>query len=182
MVLDLDETLVCAYNHEVNGGSRPELSTRRLSRENDAFHPAQGPSRTHGAHGTLGLHADAMTAPGEPVPLVASTRARGGDWARAIGAGALADRIDQTATRPRRTRVHRDRETGRARVLAQLATFAEVCVFTAGMEGYAKPLLDAIDPAGDSIHHRLYRQACVKTPIRDHVKDISRLGRISARR
>ena len=27
MVLDLDETLVCAYNHEVNGGVPPELST-----------------------------------------------------------------------------------------------------------------------------------------------------------
>ena len=43
VVLDLDETLVCAYNHEVNGGVPPELSTGGCG-ENDAFHPAQGPS------------------------------------------------------------------------------------------------------------------------------------------
>lgn len=178
VVLDLDETLVCAYNHEVNGGVPPELSTPEAVAKTTRFTLHKDPRGHTGSHtGTLGLHADAMTAPGEPVPLVASTRARGGDWARAIGAGALADRIDQTATdlgEPVCTVIERP---GVREFLAQLATFAEVCVFTAGMEGYAKPLLDAIDPAGDSIHHRLYRQACVKTPIRDHVKDISRLGR-----
>ena len=173
MVLDLDETLVCAYNHELNGGVPPELSTPEAVAKTTRFTLHKDPR--HGTRG--GVDGDDAIAPGEPVPLVASTTTRGGDWARAIGAGALADRIDQTATdlgEPVCTVIERP---GVREFLAQLATFAEVCVFTAGMEGYARPLLDAIDPAGDAIHHRLYRQACVKTPIRDHVKDISRLGR-----
>lgn len=182
VVLDLDETLVCAYNHEANGGVPPELSTPEAVAKTTRFTLHKDPRHAQ-TLGTLG-GADAIS-PGEPVPLVASTTARepgasgGGDWARAIGADALADRIDRSAGvvdlgEPVCTVIERP---GVREFLAQLSTFAEVCVFTAGMEGYARPLLDAIDPAGDAIHHRLYRQACVKTPIRDHVKDISRLGR-----
>ena len=181
VVLDLDETLVCAYNHEVNGGVPPELSTPEAAAKTTRFTLHKDPR--HGTRG--GVDGDDAIAPGEPVPLVASTTTRGGrfeggDWARAIGAEALADRIDRSARcvgdlgEPVCTVIERP---GVREFLAQLSTFAEVCVFTAGMEGYARPLLDAIDPAGDAIHHRLYRQACVKTPIRDHVKDISRLGR-----
>ena len=186
VVLDLDETLVCAYNHEANGGVPPELSTPEACANTTRFTLHKDPHHAQ-TFGTFG-GADAI-APGEPVPLVASTTTRasgGGDWARAIGADALADRIDRSATlgNPRQpsatlgepvcTVIERP---GVREFLARLSSFAEVCVFTAGMEGYARPLLDAIDPTGSSIHHRLYRQACVKTPIRDHVKDISRLGR-----
>mmetsp|Transcript_10045 Transcript_10045/g.41439 ORF Transcript_10045/g.41439 Transcript_10045/m.41439 type:complete len:546 (+) Transcript_10045:262-1899(+) len=179
VVLDLDETLVCAYNHEVKGGVPPELSTPEAVAKTTRFTLHKDPR--HGTHHGTHHGGDAI-APGEPVPLVASTTTRGGgDWARAIGAEApLADRIDRSARcagdlgEPVCTVIERP---GVREFLAQLSTFAEVCVFTAGMEGYARPLLDAIDPAGDAIHHRLYRQACVTTPIRDHVKDISRLGR-----
>ena len=51
---------------------------------------------------------------------------------------------------------------GVAVFLEKLAEFAEVIVFTAGMEGYAKPLTDTIDPT-NLIDGRLYRGATVST-------------------
>ena len=57
-----------------------------------------------------------------------------------------------------------------------VAEFAETVVFTAGAEGYARPLCDVIDPRG-RVDARLYRDACVRTPVRDHVKDLAALGR-----
>ena len=65
---------------------------------------------------------------------------------------------------------------GLSTFLDELSTFAEVVVWTAGMKGYASPLTDAIDPAG-TIEWRLYRDSCVSTPHRDHVKDLSLIGR-----
>ena len=130
VVLDLDETLVCAYNHEVNGGVPPELSTPEAAAKTTRFTLHKDPR--HGTRG--GVDGDDAIAPGEPVPLVASTTTRGGrfeggDWARAIGAEALADRIDRSARcvgdlgEPVCTVIERP---GVREFLAQLSTFAEV--------------------------------------------------------
>ncbi|GBG69756.1 hypothetical protein CBR_g4587 [Chara braunii] len=60
--------------------------------------------------------------------------------------------------------------------LRRASRFAELVLFTAGLEGYARPLVDRIDPEG-KISARLYRPATVSTRYREHVKDLSTLGR-----
>lgn len=56
--------------------------------------------------------------------------------------------------------------------LQQTSEFADLILFTAGLEGYAKPLVDKID-----VHKRficrLYRPSTVATEYREHVKDLS---------
>ena len=62
----------------------------------------------------------------------------------------------------------------------------EVIVFTAGLREYADPILDTLDPDGNLIQHRLYREHCdlVKSPEEGpseqrnnvHVKDLRLLG------
>ncbi|EFJ06481.1 hypothetical protein SELMODRAFT_135380, partial [Selaginella moellendorffii] len=60
--------------------------------------------------------------------------------------------------------------------LARASQFAELVLFTAGLEGYARPLVDRIDPE-NRISARLYRPATLVTCYREHIKDLSRLGR-----
>uniref|UniRef100_A0A0D6QVJ7 FCP1 homology domain-containing protein n=1 Tax=Araucaria cunninghamii TaxID=56994 RepID=A0A0D6QVJ7_ARACU len=60
--------------------------------------------------------------------------------------------------------------------LLRASEFAELVLFTAGLEGYARPLVDKIDPE-NRISARLYRPATVTTKYRDHVKDLSLLAR-----
>eukprot|EP00249_Psilotum_nudum_P011657 c23305_g2_i1 orf=373-1242(-) len=60
--------------------------------------------------------------------------------------------------------------------LMKTSEFAEIVLFTAGLEGYASPLVDKIDP-DHRISTRLYRPATVATRYREHVKDLSCLGR-----
>lgn len=60
--------------------------------------------------------------------------------------------------------------------LRRVSEFAEVILFTAGLEGYASPLVDRIDPE-KRIGARLYRPATVVSGHREHVKDLSVLGR-----
>lgn len=60
--------------------------------------------------------------------------------------------------------------------LRRVSEFAEVVLFTAGLEGYASPLVDRIDPE-KRIIARLYRPATVVSRYREHVKDLSGLGR-----
>ncbi|XP_057839923.1 uncharacterized protein LOC131049847 isoform X2 [Cryptomeria japonica] len=60
--------------------------------------------------------------------------------------------------------------------LSEASEFAELVLFTAGLEGYAKPLVDKID-SENRIAARLYRPATVTTKYRDHVKDLSCLAR-----
>ncbi|XP_024521892.1 probable phosphatase PSR2 isoform X1 [Selaginella moellendorffii] len=60
--------------------------------------------------------------------------------------------------------------------LARASQFAELVLFTAGLEGYARPLVDRIDPE-NRISARLYRPATLVTKYREHIKDLSRLGR-----
>ncbi|GLT55723.1 hypothetical protein SLA2020_288180 [Shorea laevis] len=56
--------------------------------------------------------------------------------------------------------------------LKQIAEFADLVLFTAGQEGYAKPLVDRID-AENRISLRLYRPSTSSTVYREHVKDLT---------
>lgn len=60
--------------------------------------------------------------------------------------------------------------------LSQLSKFADIVLFTAGLEDYAKPLVDKIDPE-NRFGLRLYRPSTVSTQYRDHVKDLSCLSK-----
>ncbi|XP_061376626.1 uncharacterized protein LOC133318620 [Gastrolobium bilobum] len=56
--------------------------------------------------------------------------------------------------------------------LRQLSEFADLVLFTAGLEGYARPLVDRIDR--DSLFSlRLYRPSTISTGYREHVKDLT---------
>ncbi|KAK8928456.1 Mitochondrial import inner membrane translocase subunit TIM50 [Platanthera zijinensis] len=55
--------------------------------------------------------------------------------------------------------------------LQQISEFADLILFTAGLEGYARPLVDHID-VDNKFCHRLYRPATVSTEYREHVKDL----------
>ncbi|XP_059301307.1 uncharacterized protein LOC132053338 [Lycium ferocissimum] len=56
--------------------------------------------------------------------------------------------------------------------LKELSEFADLVLFTAGLEGYARPLVDKIDP-GNRFSLRLYRPSTISTEYREHVKDLS---------
>lgn len=57
-------------------------------------------------------------------------------------------------------------------VLQYLSTMFEICVFTAGEQGYADTVLDFIDADYQIIKHRLYRQHCVQAAPGVYVKDL----------
>ncbi|CAL9197153.1 unnamed protein product [Musa hybrid cultivar] len=57
--------------------------------------------------------------------------------------------------------------------LKHSSEFADLVLFTAGLEGcYASPVIDRID-VDNKLTHRLYRPATVITEHREHVKDLS---------
>ncbi|KAF6153648.1 hypothetical protein GIB67_027515 [Kingdonia uniflora] len=56
--------------------------------------------------------------------------------------------------------------------LREIHEFADLVLFTAGLEGYAKPLVDIIDTEKRFIN-RLYRPSTTSTEYREHVKDLS---------
>jgi len=60
--------------------------------------------------------------------------------------------------------------------LEQISEFADLVLFTAGLEGYARPLVDKID-AENRFFLRLYRPSTVSTECREHVKDLSCLSK-----
>ncbi|KAK4436509.1 CTD nuclear envelope phosphatase 1 [Sesamum alatum] len=60
--------------------------------------------------------------------------------------------------------------------LDQLSEFADLVLFTAGLEGYARPLVDRID-VGNRFSRRLYRPSTISTEYREHVKDLSCLSK-----
>jgi CTD small phosphatase-like protein 2 len=55
--------------------------------------------------------------------------------------------------------------------LTEVSQFAEVAVFTASHPCYADAVLDHLDPNGQFIHHRLYRDSCVSIE-GVHIKDL----------
>ncbi|GLI62617.1 hypothetical protein VaNZ11_005280 [Volvox africanus] len=61
--------------------------------------------------------------------------------------------------------------------LEELSSFAEVVIFTAGLEDYAKPIVDALDPRGNLFAHRIYREGTLRTEYYQCVKDMARVGR-----
>ncbi|KAG8078393.1 hypothetical protein GUJ93_ZPchr0007g5797 [Zizania palustris] len=56
--------------------------------------------------------------------------------------------------------------------LQKTSEFADLILFTAGLEGYARPLVDRID-LRNRFKLRLYRPSTVTTEYREHVKDLS---------
>ncbi|CAM9199961.1 unnamed protein product [Phaeothamnion confervicola] len=60
--------------------------------------------------------------------------------------------------------------------LAAVSRLFEVVVFTASQKVYADALLDAIDPEGTLVHHRLFREACLAVD-GNYLKDLNVLGR-----
>lgn len=60
--------------------------------------------------------------------------------------------------------------------LKKTSEFADLVLFTAGLEGYARPLVDRID-AENLIGLRLYRPSTTSTQYREHVKDLSCLSK-----
>ncbi|PKA64471.1 Mitochondrial import inner membrane translocase subunit TIM50 [Apostasia shenzhenica] len=62
-------------------------------------------------------------------------------------------------------------------LLRAAAKSYEVVVFTAGLEEYASRVLDRLDPSGEMIAHRLYRDSCREVEGGKLVKDLAGLGR-----
>lgn len=56
--------------------------------------------------------------------------------------------------------------------LQQLSEFADLVLFTAGVEGYARPLVDRIDTE-NRFSLRLYRPSTIRTEHREYVKDLT---------
>ncbi len=55
--------------------------------------------------------------------------------------------------------------------------YAEVIMFTAGLEDYACPIANRLQQQYSAFKHRLYRPATVGSPSYPCIKDLSRLGR-----
>ncbi|KAF8394915.1 hypothetical protein HHK36_018854 [Tetracentron sinense] len=60
--------------------------------------------------------------------------------------------------------------------LNQISEIADLVLFTAGLEGYARPLVDRID-VEKRFGLRLYRPSTISTEYREHVKDLSCLSK-----
>ncbi|KAJ4850032.1 hypothetical protein Tsubulata_040848 [Turnera subulata] len=60
--------------------------------------------------------------------------------------------------------------------LKKIHEFSDLVLFTAGVEGYARPLVDRIDTE-NRFSRRLYRPSTVSTEHREHVKDLSCLSK-----
>lgn len=61
--------------------------------------------------------------------------------------------------------------------LRRLRCFAEIVIFTAGLEDYASPICDEIERRYGRFDYRLYRPATVHSDVYPCIKDLSRLGR-----
>ncbi|XP_020587797.1 probable C-terminal domain small phosphatase [Phalaenopsis equestris] len=61
--------------------------------------------------------------------------------------------------------------------LGAAAAYFEIVLFTTALEWCASPVIDQLDPSGDLISHRLYRDSCVVGPNGELIKDLSKMGR-----
>lgn len=62
-------------------------------------------------------------------------------------------------------------------ILKNLSRYFEIIVFTASHSCYANVVLDYLDPTGEFIHHRLFREHCYQTPEGMYCKDLRVLDR-----
>lgn len=60
--------------------------------------------------------------------------------------------------------------------LRRMASLFDIVVFTASQQIYAEQLLDVVDPNGEYIRHRVYRDSCVVWE-GNYLKDLTVLGR-----
>ncbi|ONK62507.1 uncharacterized protein A4U43_C07F4650 [Asparagus officinalis] len=74
--------------------------------------------------------------------------------------------------KPRVSHVTVFERPGLREFLKNISEFADLVLFTAGLEGYARPLVDRID-VDNKFSLRLYRPSTVTTEYREHVKDLS---------
>lgn len=65
---------------------------------------------------------------------------------------------------------------GAMEFLEELAKYYEIMIFTAAIQEYADEILNKLDPEGNLISYRLYRQH-TSLSNNTYVKDISRIGR-----
>ena len=182
VVLDLDETLVCAYNADAVPSrlSEPRVAARHRtfglasSSSSEALVPdgAPRPGIAFGATGTRGRTNEAPGGIAEPSGALGADPENPENPENGLGGSGATPPEGSSAA----VAVVVFVRPGLARFLDAVAEFAETVVFTAGAEGYARPLCDVIDPRG-RVDARLYRDACVRTPVRDHVKDLAALGR-----
>merc|ERR1712113_409486 len=70
---------------------------------------------------------------------------------------------------------------GLHRFLYKLSEKCEVILWTAADRNYAKPILDHIDPNGDLLPYRLFREHCVKKGNVECAKDLELIGRDMSR-
>ena len=57
-------------------------------------------------------------------------------------------------------------------MLREVNKYYEVAVFTASHKWYADEILNYIDPTGELIQHRFYRESCIKTEDNVYLKDL----------
>ena len=66
-----------------------------------------------------------------------------------------------------------------------MAQFYEIVIFTAAVKEYADWVIDQLDPTGELISHRLYRQHTINrsktNPFPIIIKDLSKIGRSLAK-
>lgn len=56
--------------------------------------------------------------------------------------------------------------------LRELSDYFEIIVFTASHSCYGNRVIDHLDPKGEFIHHRLFREHCIMTEDGAYVKDL----------
>lgn len=62
------------------------------------------------------------------------------------------------------------------KVLKRLSQIFEIVIFTASHSSYANQVIDMLDPEGDIVAHRLFRESCVLTEGGILVKDLRIIG------
>jgi len=61
-------------------------------------------------------------------------------------------------------------------ILKELSSYYEIIVFTASQSCYANVVIDHLDPKGQYIQHRLFREHCTPTEEGVYVKDLRVIG------
>lgn len=61
--------------------------------------------------------------------------------------------------------------------MKELSKICEVFVFTASHQCYASKVIEYLDPTGELIHGKLFRDSCIQTPEGVHIKNLLVLDR-----